>query len=93
MKVAKNPKSKIPFKRGGLRDSQKRWIRDYSAIGGNVLIVAQVGSSILFIPGYQAGVFNDLTLDGLKNVSRLTIEQHAAYPINHLIQGTILRSF
>lgn len=69
----------IPFPNAekGLRKSQRVWIPRNVKAGGIIHIVAQVGGSILFVPGTYAQRFNGVSYDKLKEWSRLQLNYHA----------------
>lgn len=53
LKSAKNPKTLIPFRTGGLRQSQKDWIADELIAGGLVFIVARIEPYVYFFKGFE----------------------------------------
>jgi hypothetical protein len=58
LKEARNPKAKYPFKQGGLRPTQLRWIKDRVAAGGRVWILARIGKAVYMVRGIEASEFN-----------------------------------
>ena len=71
MKVARNPNTRYPFKRGGLRPDQVNWIKEECQHGGNVKILARVGDHLFLISGAFAEQFNQMTLENLNDNTML----------------------
>ena len=69
--------AKIPFKNedDGLHKSQRIWIRDELRAGGKVWIFAQVGTSVLLIPGAKYSKFNGSTQQELWELAEKIIER------------------
>jgi hypothetical protein len=64
LKCSRYPKARYPFKKGGLRKSQKVWIRQRIRAGGKVFILAQVGKERFLINGQRN--LNSMTLEDLE---------------------------
>ena len=93
LKCAKDPNASIPFPkkagRGGLRRSQKLWIKDNVGCGGTVWIVAEVTPYIYFIPGMRFADFNGSTVAQLRETASLILNRDnlkgAAVMLSHLL--------
>jgi len=79
LKKSRSPTSNLPFRRGGLRDTQLRWIEDEIEQGGRVFIIAQMGEWIhLFNASDVYENFNSMTM----------IELHKAALVNLRLRGS-----
>lgn len=70
LKKSRSPNAKLPFKKGGLRDTQIRWIDDDTEQGGRVFIVAQVGEWVFLLNAVDVfRTFNSMTFEDLSEGS------------------------
>jgi len=75
LKFSHRPNSPVPFKdyEDGIRFSQEIWISRNVQRGAHVLIVAQVGERVLFIPGEHVKEFNGSSMNQLENLACLRL--------------------
>ncbi len=80
LKCSRYPKAKYPFKKGGLRLSQRLWMRDrVEAESSRVYILAQVGKERFLICGVFYNEFNGATLEDLRKEDLLSADPNLNY--------------